>query len=63
VDFGTDRAFFILTLIDTRAIPQSLSSGFLGRIYRSRPGGSAEGGMCGVADGLPAFAETLEGAG
>ena len=33
------------------------------RNYRNRPGGSADGGMCGVEDGVPEFAETLEGAG
>jgi hypothetical protein len=32
-------------------------------LYRSRPGGSAEGGIEGVAEGAPEFAETLEGAG
>ena len=31
--------------------------------YRSRPGGSAEGGMWGVDEGVPEFAETLLGAG
>jgi hypothetical protein len=33
------------------------------RNYRNRPGGSADGGMCGVEDGAPEFADTLEGAG
>jgi len=32
-------------------------------LYRSRPGGSAEGGVEGVAGSEPEFAETLLGAG
>ena len=31
--------------------------------YRRRPGGSADGGVWGVAEGEPEFAETLDGAG
>ena len=39
------------------------ASADLREAYRSRPGGSAEGGVVGVAGSVPEFAATFDGAG